>query len=245
MGQPLRLHHWQRNFRDAFDYGDPVLHLDASTITASDGDRIETWENLADNDIIVSQSGLLDRPIYRPTEMGGLPALEFNIKEFYNVTNDEDELLAQSSNFHIMAVVRLRALSSGIGDIRVILNRQRDFAGQDRTFWVVHWSSKWVYRNTGAETSLPSNDNSILAPELVGIRADSDEVRMRLQGVQQTSSVPLNSGTGEQPTTIGREADSSSRFWDGWMSEILLYPALLSNEKLEEVETHLINKWGI
>ena len=244
MGQPLKLQHWQRNFsRDAFDYGDPVLHLDASTITASNGDRIETWENLADNDIIVSQTELSDRPIYRPTEMGGGPALEFNIREFFNVTNDPDALLAQSANFHIMAVVRLRALSSGTTRIRVILNRQTGSTGQGRTFWVVHWDSEWVYRNTA--TSLPSNDNSILAPELVGIRADSSEVRMRLQGVQQTSSVSLNSGVGEQPMTIGREADSARRWWDGWISEILLYPSLLSNEKLEEVETHLINKWGI
>ena len=45
--------------------------------------------------------------------------------------------------------------------------------------------------------------------------------------------------------TLGGQADETTRFWEGFMGEVLIYPDRRTSSQIDEIETYLSDKWDI
>lgn len=219
-----------------------VIHLDASSIEGlSNNDAVSVWPDLSGNGNNAIQSTGLNRPVFLENVMNGLPVIRYSGNTHMSILDSPE--LRVNPEMTIFAVVNLNSRTTGTNNIRTITSKESSW--NDRNWWLVHWDNHWVFRqsSTGSE-NLISDSVSSLEPTIIGISANGDEMKMFIDGIEQSTSISYNSfDTQNSLVGIGRQGDSTNRNWVGDIAEIIIYDSALTDNERQSVESYLGNKW--
>jgi hypothetical protein len=221
----------------------PALWLDASTLSGSNGDPISTWADVSGNARNATGSGTA-RPTLQNNALNGRPIVRFD--------GTDDQLsgsrVLSTSNFSVFVVLKAAAQNAkGILTQRsatVNIGRTEILSCSDTG----SFNTARVFFNNGTSYNLNATgvmlDNT---PKIVHVKSTTTG----------TTSVGINGGaeevllTGQTWTpenanyTIGNALGIASRFFNGDIAEILVFPRALSTTERQAVERYLANKYAI
>lgn len=231
-----------------------ALHLDASSITgASDGDRIQQWNDLSGNGYNLSQATLSARPTYRAEDMLGKPTLHFDGNALRASSSSVLNINPPMSVVVVHAPMVPRNASAGVplGGLvgKAYLASVTGWGMYSRSGSSGMVGGSFQVRQAGVgnfgvngknfPAGTPIVQSCVVDPITSGDdfmvnRQNSDDLTNRFFSLSSTTSSNLLS--------VG---DNSSGSWPyrGDVSEILIFQSTLTEDKVQELEQHLGEKW--
>ncbi|MGH7563563.1 MAG: S8 family serine peptidase [Gemmatimonadota bacterium] len=209
-------------FEDPSSVPDLVMWLQAEAIQGlADGDPVATWADRSGLGNNATQASTSKRPVYRTSQVAGLPAVVFDASDDGMATP-----VNPSTPVTIIAVYSSRAGQSGY-----LLNGSFSFfmgpyVGVYRTY-------------TGAYLNGPGVTGGRWLIQTFRQSASLAEQFIDGSPAGQTTSV-VNPGT----ILLAREGTYSSRL-DGSVAEILIYNRTLTDHELQDVHAWLQTRYGI
>jgi hypothetical protein len=215
----------------------PTLWLDATAISANDGDSINTWNDLSTSGLNATKPSALSAPIYRPSAMNGLPALEYNSSAGLTTGN------TPAWNDFTFAIVFQASLGDQYGRIF-----DKDFANG---FWCGRDTSvasrygggvKETGSPYGIFGTFPDGQPNIL------IRRRTGTLHQLYKADEFITSNTAGSGSlttsGFGIGCYGSGANASQEH-TGLISEVVFYPSSLNDTNLTGLANYLKEKYEI
>jgi hypothetical protein len=203
-----------------------TLHLDATTISASDGDAISSWTDLSGNGNHAVQATGSKQPLYKTGIQNGLPVVRFD--------GSDDQLDAPISADATVTlfIVAFKRTAAG-GSAKVLVS----FGGS----WVIYTNTGdgagWLIYD-GFVRSLGSTPTT--ATLLGAVFNSTASYDPYVNGVVGTN---FNPDDGYSTQTELRIGGWDSQWGDYDIGEIILYNSALSSTDREKVENYLMLKW--
>lgn len=206
------------------------LWLDASSINANDGERVPVWNDLSENNVVVSQDVEAHQPIFQSNGLNGRPALQFNSTHNYAVTN-----FAQTGAFTRFVVTQSTYNSAGFF-----------FGGTDNFGPKAgkHQGGFFIRVHTRPPTKEATHPDW---------HFDNPGIAMMQRDLQNDVYVSFNGGNPEKmitaiPGDAGIEFIGSGRpdaqYYRGFIAEIIVFDRALSQSEIAVVEQYLSAKYG-
>lgn len=230
---------------------DLVAHYDATELSLSDGDSVDTWPDMSGIGNTATQSDSAKQPTYQATRIGGQPAVTFDgSDDWLRIPNDETLSVTDDRRHEIIIVMQTTT-----GDRGFLVGKRVDHGN-----WVPHYlveinhnsdirhSTRHPDGDTDHRTSGTVTDGS---PHIItGIwNEDTNEIRLDGSRISTTdaSATPAFDSTGDVDGAIGTHyrGDTTTGYYAGAIGEILVYDRVLSDEERSEIESHLAEKWGV
>lgn len=209
-------------------------HFDATTISASDGNRVSSWSDK--NGIMNVSNGTgtsVNMPTYTANFQNGHPVLYFNRTEENWLTGSLGTHQSQANTF--VAAFRHDGPS---GSTDYICDGPSDGGGRHIMFSeggtpVSAWagntmSSSHASGSFDIHTVVYDNGNGI-------IRVNGNEV-------QSDTTVGTNQYGG---LTLGSRYNAPSQAGENYIGEFIVYNTRLSANEMTDVENYLMDKWGV
>ena len=209
------------------DVGTVSLHLDAGTLALSDGDPVKAWGSLTQGDVN-------KRPTYVASGIGGLPSVNFDGANYPS----GDVLYESGASVAARTIFAVVNAEAG-GDLNGLLSRGDDKLNirlNDNSYYRSPGHSQDGNDFTGAGGTGEFYINGTLgAPYSV----NSPHVVTAVSASGQTYTNLLVGG--------GKDAGGSftGRFWDGDISEIIVYDGELSDLDRNQVVHYLGDRYNI
>jgi len=200
--------------------GSAVLHLDASSLSLSDGSAVTTWTDLEGNGDFVSETATASEPTFSTNEVNGKPAVEFNNSILAGSRNNVKEV------FFVVKNPTTGDNASGNGEnlmgqepnsIRTRFNSPLD--GYDTDFPFDDFGGGGQYRVNGQNT-----DNYTDGQYHIG-------------NIVATSPSTLSD--------LGFDRTSTNRFLTGFMAEMTWFDTELNTTERDGEKQRLANKYSI
>lgn len=210
---------------------------DADSLGLSDNDPVSSWTDLSTNADHAVQATGSKQPVFKTGIVGGYPVVRFitdDVLEFSEIFD------SSGSNGTIFVVGKMRTSGATLGTF--LSTRQSAVA------------NGWGFR--GSSTSSTLYFHTSFSPNITLTHTDQfNLLEIKRSGLSITSYVngsASGSGTisgfttsGYNKTSIGAENSGTSSFLDGDIAEIIIYNTALSDADRGNVETYLLNKYGI
>lgn len=208
----------------------PTVWFRADTlVTKSDSGFVESWKNLGSRGGEAVATGAA-RPIYAGSSTGGKPALIFNGASTFMVA---PSVFPVNEDYTVYAVVK-NTSAAGANNI---------VGGSSRTIWLNNSLAPRVLHNSDFARQVTS---SVQLPSGTGV------IRVRYVQATKTVSISVNNAMGEEgpipantDPTLFIGAYASSNFFNGHISEILVFPTALSNNDIAIIDQYLHTRYGI
>ena len=225
-----------------------IVNFDASTLKLSDGDKVESWENLAGSGKYNALSYGSD-PIFKAeSDINGKPGVVFGKNNGLKLENSEG---IKIEDVTIIAVVRAKSVESN-SDNNLIFDKLATSGGYDHT-WYFNINSSSMFNFGWKDTNgayhdcwdagckLNKNTNYILT----GVKSGTTGY-LYINGNRAGST---QSGTNQvvsnnEAVYIGAPK-SFGKSIDGTISQIIMYDHTLDNTETYNVQKYLSDKWGI
>ncbi len=230
------------------------------TKNVENGDSVKSWKDRSPQytpNLVFSTSESGTYPTFRENAINGLPALEFD-----GVNNTGDYLEAASTarinqleNFAIFAVfTALPGYSSTESRIGILLKREATisnevygmiFNGVSKTIGsIVIDSSNSVTFTSSAVNGIKDNIPAIgFVQHATGI--SSGFVSYINGAASGNAANPLSSISSDSSALAIGRGRTVTRYFKGYISEIIMYNKALTKEERKSVEKYLGKKWGI
>ena len=206
------------------DSGDLHAQYDATALSLSDDDSVETWVDESGNghDLTSGTS-----PTYKTDVINGKPVVRFDgVGEFLDVAFSE---LPQPVTVFMVAVVR----DTGVNDL---------FDSETSTDFKFHTDNDDSYAFfAGGDSNINGSTADINSAEIQTLLADGSDTEFRINGVQDASGNA--GGDGLNGLTVGAGKDDD-RHAEADIGEIAIYPEDKSGI-YDDVEQYLSDKWGV
>lgn len=210
------------------------LRADAG-VTKDGSDYVSEWRDLSGNDHIAAQANGSQQPLWHSSGLGSQPALEFD--------GSADSLLASTvalgPEVTVLAVASTDTLTGG--HHRVINNEGNLYLGNRNgefaSFYGNHssWGTTASHGSDGSYVVGQAHVLSSVNDSLDTAYFDGTEVGRRYN--------PMTAFT--DGMRVGRNHGSANQYWDGKISEILVYDHALSREELHKAHLYLGGRYGI
>ncbi|MBI1369537.1 MAG: hypothetical protein GC162_12895 [Planctomycetes bacterium] len=225
-----------------------LLHLDAGAGVTKDGtDAISSWADQAtsvggSNDA-TDNSGAIDGPTYIANGINGLPTVRFNGTSEYlqiaaNSAFNSDQftwfIVAQSNAPASTQILFRSSYSSGAG------------AGSSGLWGTFTQSGDYIsHARASSGTFAGSNATASTQPTIITAKwASDDTVTESLNGVAAASATGATaSPAGHQFTRVGANTSAVNQFFNGDISEVLVYNTTLSANQQALVQGYLNAKY--
>ena len=203
-------------------------HFDAfaSDFAERDGDAVSSWR-----DAVTGIEATGGSPVVRENAINGHRALEFD-DDALSVAADDWESVDQPTT--IIVVAELHDHST---DARLIDHDDADSGGNHVSWVDSSWSMYAGRRASGTDNA----DRQLLTAVFDTTKSELRESGGRTLLDQDGVNVGSQS---IDDLCIGAQRGSSDP-WTGYIGEILVFDARLSDRQLGDVERHLVDKWDI
>jgi len=199
------------------------LWLDATTLVASDGDKIASWTDESDHNHHATQSTESYKPTYKASIINAKPVIRFNGSNMLNITNAPDTSPALT-----YFVVMQRA---DLANHAIIGNSTSSHAFLDYASWYVG-----AY---GVPIAREINTPQIFCGQLISTAA-----YRWLDGTAKDTS-PVSGTLHYKITYISSLGSSPSYAFSGDIAEIIVCSEQLDTTTRQQVEGYLAHKWGL
>jgi len=209
-----------------------VLHLDAESISANDGDLVSTWP--ADTGVDASTKSGADSPTYRANWTNSLPGVDF--------TNSTNRILLASGVFGGIDLENQDITVFVVGELFGSSARgDRPFGWDDRDttpIWYFAMDGSYRFNNGSLGFSGPPTTPTVYSFMKNG----------NLYSVWYNSTNQLNEGSHSTGSNLNDDlhfGDTQSGSNDALFGEIVVYDRVLTSTERQDVENHLTTKWGL
>ena len=222
-----------------------IAHWSADQITGlSDGDPVDTLpDSISSWDLAGTTT---TRPLYRPTGIGGLPAVDFDGTDDWMITGSKVLTIVNPGYCFVVNVSTVKnynhyfALATGSG-VPTYSNAATKLLSMSSTSYTMNqaWNSGNSYK-----TSPPAP--TVSTDYLVSCSASAIDYEVRIDGAVTSGSyaglqvAPTISAT----TLYASVGKSSLGVFDGLMAELVLFDETVASERLY-IEGVLAHKYGI
>jgi hypothetical protein len=218
---------------------DMEIYSDAGSTAAVDGTSVQQWNDLAGNDLDLTQTTAGQKPTYRAGVARGNfnPALDFN-DDFIRNTN---RVVQTSDDLTMIAV----GDTDVVGGVRTLIGMGDNY--NDPTIdldgtWISPWFDGGGTVDLFTGETLPTNQAMIWG--MRGVNGDTNGMHFNYSG----EDVAMNMTVANQPNygqNIGLGSDGGGEDWDGRIPEGMVYSRNLSMAEMEKVYSYLAVKYGI
>lgn len=221
----------------------PPLWLDGSDATTlfqdvlkttpvvADGNPVRAWEDKSGNGNDALKAGGVDNT-YETAQINGLSAVGFVFAD-----NDYLQTAAFSSELAQANTIFIVAYTTNAVDINSVLD---GIAAGKRHF--LQYRSSGALRIDAGVVFTTATSVNFSAASLISVVYDGASSKIYHNGsLIETGNAGTNGLTG---LTVGDNYLGSGTF-GGYIGEILVYPAALSDADFTQVETYMATKWGV
>lgn len=211
-----------------------VLWLDASQITGlSDGDSMATWEDLSASgeDAAQGTGGL--QPTYKTGIINGLPVARFASSRLENTTLTT----LGSGDYHLFVVLKRNGGSS----YRTFFS-----VGYGVAFTPIHSvnpSHNYYTNPIGSGGNVTDGANADATVEIFEARKVSNVTYTKKYGGSESSGTLGDTCTAG--FIVGDYWPSGGQPFPGDIGEVILYSDAKTGTDLSDIETYLVDKWGL
>ncbi|MEM1059739.1 MAG: chitobiase/beta-hexosaminidase C-terminal domain-containing protein, partial [Verrucomicrobiota bacterium] len=210
------------------------LRADAGVIKDGSG-QVEAWRDLSGNGQDFTQTTAASKPAWRETGLGSQAALEFDGSADSLVNGS----LGLGTEVTVIAVASTDTLS---GTQRRIINNEKNlYLGSRNGAFASFYGnqSSWgITESHGSEAGLVVGQAHLLSS------VNDGEDTAYLDGIEVgRRSNPM--GAFADGMRVGRNHGGANQYWDGMISEVLVYDRALSEAELLQVETYMALRYGI
>jgi prepilin-type N-terminal cleavage/methylation domain-containing protein len=229
---------------------EPTLDKSFDEAEASDNSTVSNWYDI--NPTSVSKINLIQsdpnrRPTYVVNGLNGLPSLKFNGANTYLQSNG---FIPEhnTNNFSLFIVsVNLENVN-----IRALFCNRFGPAPYNSLRGFVIYSVNAIYSvpaGTGGGWNGPSGFVTVNGmKDIVSLVRDNTNLNLYRNGANPISTAMVYAPNLVRPTSIGGMTAcelSDLYFFNGFISEIILYNRNLTNDERQDVEKYLAKKWAI
>lgn len=215
---------------------DLKLWLDASSLTLSDNDLVSEWTDLSGNENHATQENEVDKPVFKTNILNGRPVIVFN-----------DSALRTENNF-----------SLNDWSIFVVFKENSTLSSFERILDHSYTTGFWLGRNSSTVNSWGGGVMETTTPYGRFVTIDDGQWHI-LQNIRDGTTHKIISGeeeaigtvsstaTTSNPIAIGswNNLNSSQRARDIYISEILVFDSVLSDDNHKIVENYLSQKYDL
>ncbi|KOR33688.1 hypothetical protein AM228_28385, partial [Planktothricoides sp. SR001] len=220
------------------------LWLKADAITgATNSAAVGTWNDSSGNSIALSQPNAANQPIYKTAGLNNVPTLSFNgSSQYYEVAYNASLNPAQ------FTVITVTQVAGGTGTFRSPITSRNSgpqqgyiLYAQDDNKWS-SWLPQSPWNFATDSTALTFNTGYITSGSYNGsqntLSVNGTQTSTALTTFIQNTSKPLRVGAGTTETT-------PNWFFNGDISEVILYDKALNNAERTLVDNYLGAKYNI
>jgi hypothetical protein len=227
---------------------DAAVYNDAGVTAATNGQTVQQWNDQSGNGNNVTQTTAGNRPVFQTAAMGTQPALFFDGAVGTKYLNNTISNLVTAGGARTTFIVSKINASSTIGG--TIFTFRRTTALNSLSLGL-NAGTNFIYTDGVAGANNASTATNIFNiaknPFIVTYSSTSGtKVDYRFntvnQIVSQAGAVSTESGTAG--FTVGGREDLAS-WWQGLISEIIVYDRVLTLAEKQQVEAYLQTKYGI
>ncbi|MEP7052617.1 MAG: hypothetical protein ABJB12_19775 [Pseudomonadota bacterium] len=215
-----------------------VMWLRADRGVVLNAGRVTQWLDQSGNQMDALQTAGNARPTLLATGFNGLPTLDFDgTVQYLRLPDGFADFSKGLSGF---VVARARVTDGGCASMLEVSNGSEI---DDIAF--AHWQQAWNYEvfdhDFGGGTVDPAQ------PVLFSIlHRTTEEVVMRLNGDQaNTSMFPLPLNKLRQDNFIGHSLYADCKYYQGQISEVVLYNRTVTDKELLTIEGYLQQHWAL
>jgi len=225
-----------------------VLHVDmseglwqdaAKTTAAGNGDAVYTWEDLSGNGHDFIQATAANRPIMRTDVSGTIDALEFDGSNDYL---SQAAVLFGNSTATVFIVCYLSSASQKGAMLGVGSNSTgwkvgvgaSNFDGDGNDLIILFDQVKWVDTNDLIGTGV----------HLLTVRLTSGAPEWWIDGVASGSATGSPSGA-LAATVMGADGVGTGRYYTDYLIELVASSSAISDAERGQMETFLMDRYGI
>lgn len=228
------------------------LKADAGTSTTASGSPISLWSDQSGNGIDVSQSTVIQQPLFQNNIINGFPAVQFD-NDMISGQNDkllgsDSPLLDNTSGYSFFTVTRPQNFGTN-----AILSKRIGISDQ-QSFMFFFWSGNNAYidiesvnNRASTTTSFSANNNYLLDVIYDGSLPTASRTKIYVGELlnrvasESNSLVPDNAS----PLIIGSTDASDSRPFGGYIAETIIFREALNKASRIIVNNYLSSKYNI
>lgn len=215
---------------------------DATTITASSGD-VSQWNDKSGLGNNVSNAGA-GKPTTGAATINSKNVIDFNLANSEYLARSD--ALGLSGNPSITIFIVLKTVAAGSGQ-RFLTIGNGAVAGQS-----IQYATDGSYRYGNGSCIFSNLSTNAELTRWVktagGVYASASEPQLWINTVQKTTASSSASVINIANTnlTIGAgHGGSPASFYSGYVAEIIIYNAILTNDEIASIEDYLNDKWGL
>jgi hypothetical protein len=251
------------------DLGSLRAWYKADALSLSNNDPVGSWTDSSGGGYTLTASGG-DRPTFKTSTLNGLPVVEFGGSNFIDASAASDWVFLHhgSAGNHVVAVWQAGTSSNPGGGAATqygLLSTQSSLAGTNRGFSITYRNNQssgvtdsvlhamnnganWVAINISGSSAHAGGAATILGalgdPEN-GTAADRSIMRVN-GGAEIKDNTANASSSSSNPTAALRlGATGSTAPLTGYIAEVVICNAKLSDSDRQRVEGYLAWKWGL
>ncbi|MFN4234153.1 MAG: G8 domain-containing protein [Bacteroidia bacterium] len=224
------------------------IWYDAFQQNLTNGSSVSTLTDFSGNSNDATQSNSSNRPTFQTNQANGMPAINFDgTNDFLEITSISD---LETNNLTWFAISKTSLIHTGV----IIRNAYNSGAGVGSSQM---WGS-YVHTANSQYNSHVRRSNSNIIGGVVGFNTNFNILTNIWNGSSQifnryfngtlisTSTLANAVPTGHIRTRIGADSQSSpAYFFNGKISEIIVYTQVLNETQRIIIENYLGNKYGI
>lgn len=222
----------------------PEVWLDASditTITKDGSDNVSQWDDKSGNGNNATQGTAARQPLYVLADLNG--------KNVINFDRPNAEHMATSYNWPLISTVFLIARPESLPTVQRVISSYDGASPLTTGEYLFDFAVGTVRFASEGSTIQSASILSVDTPYLVtGTCAGGSGGATELFVNQISRGTGTNASTSStRPIYIGEDSPPAGavEYFDGDITEIVIYDSVLSVPQIENVEQYLIAKWGI
>ncbi|MEO6231065.1 MAG: T9SS type A sorting domain-containing protein [Ferruginibacter sp.] len=242
------------------------LRADQQVFTTT-GDKVTSWNDVSGNNFNVSQLATANQPVLVQNVFGNQPSILFDgVHGKYFLNNTSNNIVTAGSPRTVFIVGKMDcaavangggAFPGGGGALFTFRRGTPNFCIEDVT--VAPYGNFVYTAGLGTFSNETVNDNFINTSKFTFVNTYISsgtgthlQVRQNGQPVTVTPQSPCGSFNSCNPAisdnsttgfTVGDREDLAGQDWQGYISEIIVYPTVLTQADIQQVEQYLSTKY--
>lgn len=209
---------------------------------------IPKWKDRNPQEIAASQKEFAPTsdpkaPLYIKNGIGGLPSLKFDGSNDY-FENSSATISPNKTNFTLIAV--WQSVSNTSTPVLFSQSTNTCAAGVNGASFIISSAGSVNYAacGTAVGTGIASNINTPYIEVIRAVSGAANGLQIRLNQTLSSATVTTNL-VGANITTIGSDNNSTTRFFNGLISEIIVFDRAINDSELVGIQSYLSSKYGI
>lgn len=227
-----------------------VLELEATNISATDGNSLSTWSDVSGNNNDASQTTSSNQPTYNASAFPDAAGVNFGSDQWFNIASSSELDITDFTIFIIFS----SSMDGTSDDIGAVFNKQSTSGTYNDRNWWFAIDNGFGFGNTDSISLRTSSSGSVISLDATSnvndggnyrvtgeVDATDDLGAIRVEGTDEDSQSGVGAADGQgAPIIIGSEiTNETSRGFDGDIGAIFVYDRSLTQTEINDVESYL------